>query len=157
MKNDKEIQFTDGTIVEESDNEIQFGDDTVILENDIARVELVNFYQEEYNGTIEKYITLKVTNKCEREFLFDLGRIYIGDEAVRWWAQDGNWGPIPGKSGCYSYEIVHEDADDTPIDSMDLLFELEGIIELAVYDEARESIEDNVEEYFSIKNINFNK
>ena len=125
----------------------------IIAENDIAKVVLVNFYQEDVDGITHNCMTLKVTNKSEREFLFNVGRIYIGEEEIESVMIDGNKGPIPGKTNSFKYRIVHNDADYTPIDPIEMLYEIDGMIEFSIFSEDGEFIEDKMDEYFSIKDL----
>ncbi len=145
------VNFSEG-----KNNEIVFTEGIVIVENDFARVELVNFYEEESYGEqlTSKYITLKVKNKSDRQFLFDLSDAYIGENAVVSMMCDGNSGPLPGKANTHTYIITKDDSNYTPIDSIEELYELEGVLEFTVLTEDGEYIEERVEEYFSLKNLN---
>ena len=86
--------------------------------------------KKKYGASLEKIITLTVTDKCDTKFLFNLENLYIGDKRAKSVMQDGNSGPDPGKTRNYSYRIENE--DDTAIDSLMDLCEMNGTIELGI-------------------------
>ncbi|MDR3766355.1 MAG: hypothetical protein Q3Y08_04875, partial [Butyricicoccus sp.] len=105
----------------------------VLYEDENVTAELTGFYEEEvkWKGSdtpsIEKAMTLKVTNNSDREILFSIYDAYLEDESVKTALLDGNAGPAPGKSKSYSYRIRYEtQPDTTPVDSLEQLFHLDG-------------------------------
>lgn len=128
-------------------NEVTFEEGTVIAENDYAKVEIVKLYDD--NGSM--CITLNVTNVGDREFNLWLKDNYIGENAVDASMYDGNTGPIPGKAGLYTYEIMYPDF--TPIESMEQLYELEGVIELSIYSADGEYLEEDIELPYTLQGL----
>jgi len=144
---------------EPENNVIDF-ENVVLADDDVVTVELVQFYEEEVNElneepTIDKFVTLKVTNKSEYGLvLFDIDA-YIGDEAVWVLMYDGNNAPAPGKSKNLRYCIRwNTSPKETSLDSLDDLYNLNGSFRLTMWSDTEG--EDYVGEYsidFSIPDI----
>lgn len=139
---------------EDNKNEVVFEEGTVVMENANAKVELVKFYEEEDSeGNVEKYVTFKVKNVGDVDFMFGLEDVYIGDEGVTDIMLDGNVGPAPGKSMKFTYKIAVDDEDYTPIESLDLLYDLNGSMEVYTYTPDGEYLDTEYEEDFSIADL----
>jgi len=114
--------------------------DTILLDNEYLTVELTQFFEKEVKWAgrspqIEKYITLKVHNNSEKEYLFNLQDAYVKDESVTASMLDGNSGPAPGKTKTYSYNIYYNtNPDPTALDSLEDLYTLEAEIRISIKD-----------------------
>ncbi len=114
--------------------------DTILLDNEYVTVELTQFFEKKVNWAgrepqIEKYITLKVHNNSDKEYLFNLQDAYIKDESVIASMQDGNSGPAPGKTKTYTYDIYYNTSPDpTALDSLEDLYTLDAKIQISISD-----------------------
>lgn len=123
----------------EDDKKIEFTD-TILLDNEYVTVELTQFFEKKVNWAgrepqIEKYITLKVHNNSDKEYLFNLQDAYIKDESVTASMLDGNSGPAPGKTKTYSYDIYYNTSPDTtPLESLEDLYTLDAKIQISISD-----------------------
>lgn len=114
----------------------------VVYEDDIVKIELAQFYEDSvwlYGSSepvVEKHVIFKVTNKGDKEFLFNFYNAYINDEAVNTSLYSStNSGPKPGRSSQYDYGVFYDTRPDaTPLNSLDELYGLEGTFELAIKD-----------------------
>ncbi len=128
---------TDSAAEEEKPAIIEFTD-VVLVDDDTVRIELVNFYEQEYNWNtgkqIEKCLTYKVTNKSDHELLIYLEDPYIDDESVSRSGVDGvGNAPKPGKTASYRYRIYYNspaDKNGKALDSLDDLYRLEATFEI---------------------------
>lgn len=123
----------------EENQKIEFTD-IILLDNEYMTVELTQFFEKKVNWAgrepqIEKYITLKVHNNSDKEYLFNLQDAYIKDESVTAVMQDGNSGPAPGKTKTYSYDIYYNTSPDpTTLDSLEDLYTLDAKIQISISD-----------------------
>ena len=119
------MQSADENIAE-NESSIEFEEPFVILDNELATVEITQFYQEEVkyssdsNPGKESNIVVKVRNNSENEFLFNLQEAYLEDEALRIVMKE-NAGPAPGKSKTFTYKLQYDTQPDaTPISDLNL-------------------------------------
>lgn len=123
----------------EENQKIEFTD-KILLDNEYMTVELTQFFEKKVNWAgrepqIEKYLTLKVHNNSDKEYLFNLQDAYIKDESVTAVMQDGNSGPAPGKTKTYSYDIYYNTSPDpTALDSLEDLYTLDAEIQISISD-----------------------
>ncbi len=117
--------------------------DVILLDDNLVTIELVKFYENEVNwaGTsspmMEKYFTVKVKNKSDKEFYFNLEDGYIKDESVTLAMMDGSQGPAPGKSKTYTYNVYYNtNPDHTPLDSIEDLYTLDVAVDISVKGES---------------------
>ena len=114
--------------------------DAILLDNEYMTVELTQFFEKKVNWAgrepqIEKYITLKVRNNSDKEYLFNLQDAYIKDESVTVLMQDGNSGPAPGKTKAYTYDIYYNTSPEpTALDSLEDLYTLDAKIQISISD-----------------------
>ena len=155
-----EAEEIDGINGEKNDSSLQTipFEMPVVYEDENLKVELVKFYEDEVRWAgqtqpaIEKYVTFKVTNKSEDEFLFYVKSAYLNDEEVRNVMCDGNSGPLSGKAKEFSYNIQYNTSPDaTPLDSIDELYGLEGEFRICL--EEDDYIVDDYEVDFSLKDL----
>lgn len=144
-----------GTADSKEYKKIEFSD-TILLDNDLVTVELVQFYEKEYNwgsGTqIEKCITLKVHNNSEKDTHFNLNDGYVNDESVLVIMEDGNVGPAPGKTKTYSYCIQYNTSPDpTPLESLEDLYTFDA--EIDTYASEKNTISDRTTTRFCINDV----
>lgn len=112
--------------------------DVVLVDDDTVKIELLNFFEREYNWNtgkqIEKCFTYKVKNKSDHELLIYLEDPYIDDEGVSRSGLDGvGTAPKPGKSDTYSYRIYREspaDKNGKALESLEDLYRLEATFEI---------------------------
>lgn len=155
------MQSADENIAE-NESSIEFEEPFVILDNELATVEITQFYQEEVKYSSdsdpvkESNIVVKVRNNSENEFLFNLQEAYLEDEALRIVMKE-NAGPVPGKSKTFTYKLQYDTQPDaTPISDLNLLYGLEGLLEFPIYNESKSAISDTVEFSFSLKEMTQN-
>ena len=123
----------------EENKKIEFTD-TILLDNEYMTVELTQFFEKKVNWAgrepqMEKYITLKVHNNSDKEYLFNLQDAYIKDESVTVSMQDGNSGPAPGKTKTYTYDIYYNTSPDTTaLESLEDLYTLDAEIRISIED-----------------------
>ena len=125
---------------ETTDDSIIKFDNLVLIDDDRITVELTQFYEDEVNWVgsdapvMEKYFTVKVTNKSDSDILFNINDGYINNESVTIMMSDGNNGPAPGKSKSYSYDIQYNTSPDrTPLESLEDLYSFEATVQTFVY------------------------
>lgn len=113
--------------------------DIILYDNDIATIELIKFYEDEViwgdisNTLMEKYITVKVKNKSDKELYFSLSDGYIHDESVTMANMDGSQGPAPGKSKTYTYNVYYNlHPDHVPLESLEDLYTLDAAVDICV-------------------------
>lgn len=113
--------------------------DIILYDNDIATIELIKFYEDEViwgdisNTLMEKYITVKVKNKSDKELYFSLSDGYIHDESVTMANMDGSQGPAPGKSKTYTYNVYYNlHPDHVPLESLEDLYTLDAAIDIRI-------------------------
>lgn len=113
--------------------------DVILFDDDLVTIELVKFYEEEVNWgyssgpLMEKYFTVKVKNKSDKELLFDLRDAYIHDESVTLAMMDGNQGPAPGKTKTYTYNVYYNtNPEHTPLDSIEDLYTLDAAVDVRI-------------------------
>lgn len=142
---------------EEETKSIPFSD-TVVYEDDNLRVELDQFFEDtvhwagQNEEVTEKYVSFKVINKGTQEFLFNVEDAYIGQDAMNVIMSDGNSGPAPGKAKQFSYDVQYDTKpESTPIDSLEQLYDLEGVFHIALED--GDYITDSYDVSFSIKSL----
>ena len=129
----------------------------VLYEDENVTAELTGFYEEEVNWqgsdtpSIEKALTIKVTNNSDREMLFSIYDAYLEDESVQTVLLDGNAGPLPGKSKSFSYRIRYEtQPDPTPVDSLEQLLHMDGRFSVRIKNEEGTAFETLYEPDFAI-------
>lgn len=129
----------------------------VLYEDENVTAELTGFYEEEVNWqgsdtpSIEKALTIKVTNNSDREMLFSIYDAYLEDESVQTVLLDGNAGPLPGKSKSFSYRIRYEtQPDPTPVDSLEQLLHMDGRFSVQIKNAEGNAIETMYEPDFAI-------
>ena len=148
------MQSADENIAE-NESSIEFEEPFVILDNELATVEITQFYQEEVKYSSDSN-PVKESNNSENEFLFNLQEAYLEDEALRIVMKE-NAGPAPGKSKTFTYKLQYDTQPDaTPISDLNLLYGLEGLLEFPIYNEAKSAISDTVEFSFSLKEMTQN-
>ena len=113
--------------------------DVILFDNDLVTIELVKFSEDEVNWgdvnntLMEKYITVKVKNKSDKELYFSLEDGYIHDESVTMAMMDGNQGPAPGKSKTYTYDVYYNlNPDHVPLESLEDLYTLDAAVDIRV-------------------------
>lgn len=137
-----------------NDELIEF-DNIIVADDQNVTVALVNYYVKPTNWSEgardEKCITFKVTNKSDRNILFNLRDAYINDEKVKVIMMNGNSGPKPGKSGNYGYYVDYDTSPNpTELESLDKLNELDGSFEICVMDAEDNYIEETYEIDFNL-------
>lgn len=133
---------------------LSFDEGLLIVEDDNVTVKLAGVYQE--NQFVDdreltvRGIILSVTNNGEHEFLFDIFDSYLQDERADSIGYDGNYGPTPGKTGRFSFDIEKE-STESPIDKLSDLSDLNGKIELSILTDDGEYIEQRYTINFDLK------
>lgn len=112
------------TVSETDDGSLITFENEVLAENDVVRIELINFYTEDVNGTDgkqnEKNITVRTTNKSDKEIWLNPSGFYINGEKMYVAMLSGPIAPAPGKSGNYNFRVaIDTKPDHTALDSLE--------------------------------------
>lgn len=77
--------------------------------------------------------------------------LYLHDESLSISMLTGNTGPAPGKAKTYAYIVGYDTKPDpTPIEDLNLLYELEGQLDFHIYDAQKDKLVDDREYDFSL-------
>ena len=118
--------------------------DVVLFDDDYVTIKASQFFKKEWADRTDACFELKVTNNLDRDINFTIygGDVYLGDEEVMAVSMDGNAGPAPGKTNQYTYTVSRQSGgEETPVESLDELYDLNGTITINVYSEDKSSIE----------------
>lgn len=145
---DSKPQQTEAPAVETTEADspsVEFEEPLVIFENDTAKVELLNFFEKEFNWSgkgpaVEKMMTVKIHNKTDHEIWVQLNAGYLGSDNVKWIGSDGTDIAAAGRFATRQYIIQKFSGE--PLDSLDDLYQLEGTFKiLNVYENANNTSE----------------
>jgi hypothetical protein len=120
---------------------------TILVDDETVTIKAVSFFKKEWADHTDACVCFEVTNNLNREILFQIyaDSLYLGGNQVNTSGLDGNSGPLPGKTGQYSYIISKENGGETvPIESLEELYDLNGKINISVYAEDKSSIESDL-------------
>ena len=120
-------------------NVIAFETPVVIAEDEYIRVELLKFYQDYYlygaagsikadpsweGATLEKFMVLKLYNKCDHELSVSIADIYLGNDGASYYLLDANVSPDAGKNITRTYMV--RTGEKEAVKSMEELYSCEG-------------------------------
>ena len=136
---------------ESEERVIELNPAVLLYEDENITVELSGFFERMMDNMLDKCLTLKVTNNSDRKLLCSFQDLYIGDESVRTVLIDGNLGPMPGKSKELSFVIEQNTKPDpTPVENLEDLFHMEGMLDISIFSADGESIENSYEPMIAI-------
>ena len=120
----------------QSDGELIEFEDVVIIDDDVATVELTQFYERrldkagEGKSVLDKGLVLKVTNNTDGRIQVNLEKASINDDTASVSMENGNEGPEPGKTAYYGYIIrLKSNSEDSPLDTINDLYALRATIQ----------------------------
>ncbi|MDR3766356.1 MAG: hypothetical protein Q3Y08_04880 [Butyricicoccus sp.] len=122
----------------------------VLYQDDSVTVEVVDLHEEVNWDQMAKCLTLKVTNTCDREVSASIMDAYLGDENVQ--VSTVGSGPVlPGKNKTTSYHFQYKtQPETTELEDLEDLFQLDGKLEIFVFDEDGTTIVHSVEPLFAL-------
>lgn len=123
-----------------TDKRIDFSVPILLFEDNDIRLEVMAFYQEvqkdwDSPATHKDYITIRFHNKADYEIMCFPDQFYIGNEKVKWVYVEGTPDILPGKVANYSFNV--KNSNDESLDSMDVLYQLNGRFEVFRYENNR--------------------
>ena len=122
-------QTTEAPTEEKQEDTIEFEEPVLVAEDAKMKVELLNFFQESThrggNDTaVEKFITLKFTNKTGHTLTMLLSQLYFENDGAYCIYMNGTPEAPAGKSIVAQFMI--QSSLKTPLDSMEQLYRLSG-------------------------------
>lgn len=146
-----EDTVTTVAVAEEPTLPVEQFEDVVLYEDGNFAIKLETMYQKEINHSdigkkIESHITMRLTNKTDRDIIISSNGFYLHDEKLRNVQCGGSDKVLAGKSNTITYYMQYDTSPDpTPLESMELLKELEWIFEFNIMDAAGDKITSSVD------------
>ena len=151
----------------DEEGELIFDEPYIIVDDSWCTVKLVGFYQTKLNtygkgSEITHGFTLKITNNSDRNGgIFNIEKAYLGDEEAYILMKDGNSFPLSGKTASFRYEVGHPNFEGKkdPLESIDELYTLNGMMELTPKTEDETMLDGNLTQriQFSFENVSINE
>ena len=142
-ENDKTLTYWASTPDTSQDQTIKLENPVTILDNEYLKLEIVEEFQVFMKSTdrLEKGITIKATNKYDKKLDIRFRDTYSGENEVRL-TQDGGKGEMP-EAGKVTYLTYYTrrilGSEDTPIEDIHEIYNMEGKIEVHEYYEPKAS------------------